>query len=354
MKRKFLRGATLGLTLSAASSLALASLASATTITTEHCSEFVNAVNAAESGDTIVLGLNCTKHITISGNKSITIDLAGNRLSEYSSFDVITVEEGSTLEITDSVGGGVVKAGNTNQLAINNAGTTDANNVIIWGDINNAGALNFEGVTLDPENYYPYPTYTITNSGTLTTSGEPAANLFKGTPITNTGTVELTAATFTARPDDSFVPEGYEIVEEDGKFIVRPVPTTPEEPTEPTEPTEPENPTEPEDPSNTPTEPTETPTNNEPTKPVDQTLDEEDPSLDPLGETYTVAPTVKPATNSAQTPAVPNTGDKEEVKEVGSTMDINLILFAMAFGFGALLIVVFIKGKHAANEKVMY
>ena len=355
MNKRFLRGATFSLTLSAAGSLALAGLASAATLTPARCSEFVSAVNAAETGDTVVLGLDCTKHLVISGDKSITIDLAGHKLSEYAGYDVITVAEGSSLEITDSVGGGMVKAGNADQLAIRNSGTTSANDVIIWGDVNNSGTLNFEAVTLDPEDYYPYPTYAIVNSGTFTTSGDPAKNLFKGTPIANSGTAELTAATFTVRPDDSLVPEGYEIVESDGKFIVREVPVTPVDPTDPTDPsntpTEPSN--TPTEPSNTPTEPSNSPTEPKNDTPTDQTLDEDPPSLDPLGETYTVAPKVNPV-KSDQAPAVPNTGDKEVSKETGSTMDINLILFAMAFGFGALLILVFIKGKRAASEEVMY
>lgn len=349
MKKNFLKGVALGLTLLAASSLSLAGLASATTIPTGSCNEFVDAVNSAENGDVVVLGLNCSKHLTISGNRAITIDLAGNRLSEYGDYDVITVELGAVLELIDSVGGGVVKAGNTNQVAINNAGDTNVTGATIWGDVNNSGNLNYESVTLDPENYYPYPTYKVTNSGSFTTSGEPAENLFKGTPFENTGTVRLTAATFTVRPDERFVPEGHEIVEEDGKFIVRPIPTTPS--TDP----EPGN-TDPVEPGNTDPEPGNT-DSTQPSTPIDQTLPDEDPSLDPLGETHTVAPAAtKPAVKAPikGAPAVPNTGNKEDVQEASSISDINLILFAMAFGFGALLITVFIKGKHAAKDKMVY
>ena len=128
-------------------------------------------------------------------------------------------------------------------------------------------------------------------------------------------------------PDPEFVPEGYEVNEIDGKFVISEIPATPAE-----------------------EEPTEDPTDQNIEDPTDQTSDEIEEPVEPLGETYTETVTITEVVVAS--PSVPNTGDHEEIKETSSTKNIDLLLIAFALGFTALLVTVVVKSKKTSKEVI--
>ena len=59
-------------------------------------------INTAENGATVSLTKDETGSITISTGKTITLDLAGHKLTNTADNHTVTVETGATLTVTDS------------------------------------------------------------------------------------------------------------------------------------------------------------------------------------------------------------------------------------------------------------
>ena len=83
------------------------------------------AINAA-NGNTVKLLKNVTEDITIHSNKNVTLDLNGHKLTNASGH-TITVEKGGELNISDSVGTGVVDNTSHGKGAIVNSGEVTLN-----------------------------------------------------------------------------------------------------------------------------------------------------------------------------------------------------------------------------------
>ena len=81
------------------------------------------AISEAKDGDTVVLVQDTKEDITVSGDKTITIDLNGKKLTNCSG-DTIVVEIGATLTVT---GSGTVDNVTNGKAAIYNNGTVILN-----------------------------------------------------------------------------------------------------------------------------------------------------------------------------------------------------------------------------------
>ena len=116
------------------------------------------AINAATAGQTVKLVANTAEDIKISADKDITLDL-GNSKPTNKSGDTITVEKGGKLNISDSVGTGVVDNTSHGKAAIYNKGEVTLN------------GGTFER-SAEKGTYSPYSDggnswYTIANYGTM-------------------------------------------------------------------------------------------------------------------------------------------------------------------------------------------
>ena len=170
------------------------------------------------AGRTIRLGADLTAgpgEITLKVNTgyNFTIDLNGhtinrNLVAEANDASVIFVDEGGTLTITDSAGGGVITGGfATDGGGIYNKGTltirggTIRNNTATnsGGGIHNLGTLTIAGGTIC-ENKAMQAGGGINNSGTVTlTGGEIRGNAgtANGGGVYNTGTMTMTGGSIT-------------------------------------------------------------------------------------------------------------------------------------------------------------
>ncbi|MCD8040072.1 MAG: hypothetical protein LUF82_00945, partial [Clostridia bacterium] len=118
-----------------------------------------DAIDAAASGDTIVLISDVTENITIGDSKTITLDLNGNEITNDGDH-TITVETGATLTITDSVGGGTVDNVTNGKAAIYNE-----------GEVTIEGGTYTRSAEADGNTYY-----VILNHGTMTIGTDGGTN----------------------------------------------------------------------------------------------------------------------------------------------------------------------------------
>ena len=220
--------AAFGLVAAIATILSLQGYASATSYTVTSCSKLADIVASTASGDTVTLTEDCSVALSITSGQNLTIDLAGHTLLTSVDNGIITVASGATLNLVSSAAGASVESHGRDVTtgaewnAVINAGTLNVQNVTLWGDVTNSGTLNLESVTFDPEDYYPYPTYTIHNTGTITTSGSASRNLFKSTPVEGSGSAIATNATFNLDPTTIgwTIGSGATVTESGGQFIV--------------------------------------------------------------------------------------------------------------------------------------
>ena len=113
------------------------------------------AISEAKDGDTVVLVQDTKEDITVSGDKTITIDLNGKKLTNCSG-DTIVVEIGATLTVT---GSGTVDNVTNGKAAIYNNGTV----------ILNGGSYTRSQETgVDKDNSGGNSYYNILNHGTMT------------------------------------------------------------------------------------------------------------------------------------------------------------------------------------------
>ena len=117
-----------------------------------------DAIAAAQDGATVTLLANVTEDVTVPADKNVTLDLNGHNITNKSGH-TITVEKGGELNISDSVGTGVVD--NTSHGK---------------GAIVNSGEVTLNGGTFkrsaEKGTYSPYSNggnswYTIANYGTM-------------------------------------------------------------------------------------------------------------------------------------------------------------------------------------------
>ena len=187
--------------------------------------EFLTAVNTpgkyvvisnlhiANEGDTV------TTLATRAGGATTTIDLNGKTITvdNKGTGALASVTAGNTLVITNSVDGGKIELTEGSKGAfIENNGTVVIENGNIKSEstnnapvINNNGTTNITGGELEAG--------AITNNGTT----EVAGGVINEDAIVNTseGTTNVTGGEFTYDPSND-VPEGFEINEENGKFVV--------------------------------------------------------------------------------------------------------------------------------------
>ena len=84
------------------------------------------AFAAAADGDTITLLANVSENVTVAADKNIVIDLAGHTINGGTVANAPAITNNGTLEIKDTVGGGIVKredTGTSGYYVIDNAGT---------------------------------------------------------------------------------------------------------------------------------------------------------------------------------------------------------------------------------------
>ena len=103
MKKRVLSAAlSLCMLLTLLPTAALATEDNATTPGTSPATTLQKKITAAENGDTVSLTKDETGSITISTGKTITLDLAGHKLTNTADNHTVTVETGATLTVTDS------------------------------------------------------------------------------------------------------------------------------------------------------------------------------------------------------------------------------------------------------------
>lgn len=103
MKKRVLSAAlSLCMLLTLLPTAALATEDNATTPGTSPATTLQEKITAAENGDTVSLTKDETGSITISTGKTITLDLAGHKLTNTADNHTVTVETGATLTVTDS------------------------------------------------------------------------------------------------------------------------------------------------------------------------------------------------------------------------------------------------------------
>lgn len=153
----------------------------------------VDAITAAVDGDTVKLLADTTEDVVI--NKDITLDLNGFTLTNEGAKHTITVNEGVSLTIEDSVGTGTVDNVTHGCGALVNNGT-----VILSGGTFERSA---EKGTLEPygnggNSWYTianYGTMTINNKTTVKNAGGYSSNILNGDKTT-TSTLTIEGGTF--------------------------------------------------------------------------------------------------------------------------------------------------------------
>ena len=122
------------------------------------------AITAAQNGDTVVLLKNVTENVTISADKTITLDLNGKKLTNADEQDTITVALGASLTVT---GTGTVDNVTHGKAAVYNKGTvtladgTYERSAEAGKDANDAGGNSF---------------YTVLNHGNMTVEADVVVN----------------------------------------------------------------------------------------------------------------------------------------------------------------------------------
>ena len=122
------------------------------------------AITAAQDGDTVVLLKNVTENVTISADKTITLDLNGKKLTNADEQDTITVALGASLTVT---GTGTVDNVTHGKAAVYNKGTviladgTYERSAEAGKDANDNGGNSF---------------YTVLNHGNMTVEADVVVN----------------------------------------------------------------------------------------------------------------------------------------------------------------------------------
>ena len=167
------------------------------------------AIENASAGDTITLNADVEVASYVEITKSITIDLAGHKISRDGNALLDPMGEGVTLTVKDSVGGGEVASvipvwveGGADFVlesgAIRSTATTDGYG--IYAD--NAGTVTVKGGTVSGGNYAinaSGATAVTINDGTITTAAEGAFTI----ALFGTSAIEVNGGTISATGIDS-------------------------------------------------------------------------------------------------------------------------------------------------------
>ena len=164
-------------------------------------------VYSVTAGD-FTLSNDWTVGSTINVDGNMSIDLAGNTIANGGDFDTIHVSEGSSLTVTDSVGGGIIDNTSNGRAAIVNDGTLNLNGGTVTRSAEAIG------------NSY----YVIQNNGSMTVSAgatvSKSASSQMSSMIDNFGTLTVNGGTFDAGLDIVLKNEETGTVEiHDGSFV---------------------------------------------------------------------------------------------------------------------------------------
>ncbi len=161
-------------------------------------------VEGSDNNYTLTLTGEPKQDLIISQGETVTIDLAGHTLTNYTNNNsVITINSGATVTIIDSSNDGKIS------LKSDDNGTAPV--------INNAGTLTLENGTIDSTKAGSTGIY---NSGTLTVAGGEVKTSVNGAwGLTNVGTATITDGTFTQGNDFSVVLNAGTMTVEGGNFV---------------------------------------------------------------------------------------------------------------------------------------
>lgn len=174
-----------------------------------------NAIAAAGQGQTVALLGDVTGSVTIPADKSLTLDLAGNTLTNIAGQHTVTVEKDATLIVTDSsadktgvidnvshargalvnYGTVTVEGGTLTRSAEAGASASD-NGGSSWYVIDNQGTMTFDGGTVTSTGKYSSLVRNL--NGTLTINDGEFENGFIALKNDDGGVLEITGGTITS------------------------------------------------------------------------------------------------------------------------------------------------------------
>lgn len=178
-------------------------------------STLAEAVKAAGDGQTIALLGNVTESVSIPDGVSVTLDLAGNTLTNADGQHTVTVEEGGSLTIVDSsadktgvidnvthgrgalvnYGTVTVESGELTRSAEASKSPTD-NGGNSWYVVDNQGTMTFNGGKVVNESHYSSLVRNL--NGTLTINGGTFENPFIALKNDDGGTLTVAGGTVTS------------------------------------------------------------------------------------------------------------------------------------------------------------
>lgn len=170
------------------------------------------AIAAAGEGQTVALLGNVTESVTIPEGKNVTLDLAGNTLTNTDGQHTVTVNEGATLTVTDSSEGktGVIDNVSHGRGALVNHGTVTVESGTLtrskeagkspsdnggnsWYVIDNQGTMTFDGGAVTSTGKYSSLIRNL--NGTLTINDGEFKNGFIALKNDDGGTLEVKGGT---------------------------------------------------------------------------------------------------------------------------------------------------------------
>ncbi len=174
-----------------------------------------DAIAAAGQGQTVALLGDVTGSVTIPADKSLTLDLAGNTLTNIAGQHTVTVEKDATLIVTDSsadktgvidnvshargalvnYGTVTVEGGTLTRSAEAGASASD-NGGNSWYVIDNQGTMTFDGGTVTSTGKYSSLVRNL--NGTLTINDGEFENGFIALKNDDGGVLEITGGTITS------------------------------------------------------------------------------------------------------------------------------------------------------------
>lgn len=173
------------------------------------------AIDAAGEGQTVALLGNVTESVTIPEGKNLTLDLAGNTLTNTDGQHTVTVEKGATLTVTDSSEGktGVIDNVSHARGALVNEGTVTVESGTLtrskeagkspsdnggnsWYVIDNQGTMTFDGGAVTSTGKYSSLIRNL--NGTLTINDGEFKNGFIALKNDDGGVLEITGGTITS------------------------------------------------------------------------------------------------------------------------------------------------------------